>query len=78
MSLKKIEEQHPRHKIAEPVDGSHSFCERCERYEDPCDVVKLARAVDELINKYPNKDDGKCPCPCSWCRARRTLKEVAG
>ena len=72
--LERIEEKH-RESPVRGADGT-GYC-----YEDdlpyPCDVVKLARALECVLDS-----EGGCECEgpsgdCPWCRGWRTLREVA-
>ncbi len=71
-ALKKIEE---RHKPCGCGQGGFAHDCHCSCGQVPCDVVKLARALDALLDTYgPMK-----PSPeTEWAEAERTLKEVAG
>ena len=79
-ALKQIEEKHLPY-------GDHPGCPEHQQLGDPCDVVKLARALarlayqdecgcDDHLSSYccATVEPGACPT----CEAERTLKEVAG
>jgi hypothetical protein len=61
------------------IEEQHRGCGGSVR-PDPCDVVKLARALECVLDS-----EGECECEepgadgtCPWCRGWRTLEEVAG
>lgn len=70
----------------ERIEARHWHdCPHCGIAEDgsvvnPCDAVKLARALDEmLMSSLPNCAHGHGPaCDCGGELGRRTLAEVAG
>ena len=69
-SLKRIETQH------KPYD-EHNGCPEYQQYGDPCDVVKLARALDLWRRSHLDNCTGCTDCNFAL-QAERTLKEVAG
>jgi len=64
-SLERIEEKHPTDR-----DFHGEFCRRCDRWQVPCDVVKLSRALAEAAEGVDN-DQLRDEC-------ERVLVEVAG
>jgi hypothetical protein len=76
-ALKRIEEKHFKASESRPV-------RHCEP-SLPCDVVKLARALDEIATLdhepgcvHPRWPLGECECRTEQDVAERTLEEVAG
>jgi hypothetical protein len=76
-ALKRIEEKH-KTLILEGQPGP--ICDECSTGA-PCDAVKLARALVELIethgHEYDEYDNTHLKS-CDACKAKRTLEEVAG
>lgn len=70
-ALKRIEEKHHRARYKVVSEGRW-FCQVCALPE-PCDVVKLARALDEAICYLEDED-----YPATVESLKRTLEEVAG
>lgn len=64
-ALKRIEEKHSGTVHSDTL----TVCDFCHR-RHPCDVVKLARALDEIRRE--------CMCREHRALAQRTLEEVAG
>ncbi len=77
-ALKRIKEKHPLY-------GDHPGCPELQQFGDPCDVVRLARALDETARaiqmihrgRHPGEEDACAPCKFIL-EAERTLEEVAG
>lgn len=72
--LERIEEKH--------YEGEPGYCNECVSDSNyPCDVVKLVRALDELLDwaiRHDVRPEGKATCCCARCKAERVLREVAG
>lgn len=65
-ALKRIEEKHQPY-------GEHPGCPEYQQLGDPCDVVKLARALDEAADMLRRHG-----WPICAFALKRTLEEVAG
>ncbi len=81
-ALERIEEQHvpiirKRHSMLPKGAGPdvEKTCSRCSHTPWPCDVVKLARALDDVLSRWKTilRDDDQA----AMDRAKRTLEEVA-
>lgn len=75
--LKRIEEKHNGYHWCAEVSG----IEWKARGEPPCDVVRLARALDALMKAVTpalQKSYPKMAWDAEWREAERVLREVAG
>ena len=82
--LERIEEKHASYLQG---DGRR-WCQGCRHWSDkgdPCDVVKLARALDDAATEFSrmrlafSKGDSRHErCKYEAEKAERTLREVAG
>ena len=72
--LERIEKKHWGRHGRDRID----YCNVCGG-EAPCDVVKLARALDEIRENGHHRDcNDDCLPDCPACTAERALAEAAG
>ncbi len=69
-ALKRIEEKHAPDRCEEETN-----CLGCDSNHNPCDVVKLACALANLLDTY---GPVRPLSGTAWAKAERTLEEVAG
>ena len=84
--LERIEEKHKPFTEDSCLDPECSECVKGEAVTHPCDVVKLARALEgnirrghrpECTTRMVGKDDLSF-CDCGYAEAEHVLREVAG